>query len=118
MIAVDASFLIRALELRIDPVLALKGSGFRTAVIPSPVLSELKALAGRRGKHGALARAFFILMEKHPGFFIIEKTQGKGDEALLELNLPVATVDKALAERAKALGRRVVTIKNTRVEEV
>ncbi len=118
MIAVDGSFLIRALELRIDPVLALKEKGFPSAVIPSPVLSELKALAGRKGREGRYARVALSLLHHHPGFFTIAKTEGKGDEALLELNLPIATADMALAERARSLGRRVIAVRNTRIEEV
>jgi len=118
MIAVDGSFLIRALELRIDPIRALRGLGYTSAHIPSPVLSELKALAASRGRAGRAARAFFLLMERNPGFFVITKTSQRGDESLLELGLPIATADKGLAERAKALGRKVVGIKNTRVVEL
>lgn len=112
-IVFDASFLVWAVEKGV-PVLEfldIELGTQRVHFIPSPMVSELKYLAGKKSTAGSHARAALEFLRKI-GTIIVQTKEG-GDKAVLELakdlkeegnRVYVATSDISLAKKCQRAG--------------
>ncbi len=114
-IALDTNFLLLPFQLKIDIEEQLKEIlPEAEIVVPRSVISELTGLTYGKGK---VARQAKLALELAGRYRVVE-TQGRRDEALIELaekGYIVATNDKLLKEKIRKMGKAVIFLRQKKV---
>ena len=120
-VILDTNFWLIPYEHRVDIVSGLENLfEYKPFVIllPTPVLDELKMMAGEKGKNSIPAKSALALIEKLAEQGKVEhvKDKGKADVIIITLALQrgawIATNDKALRFRLKDRGIKTVILKD------
>ncbi|MBU5537094.1 MAG: PIN domain-containing protein [Candidatus Aenigmatarchaeota archaeon] len=112
-VLLDTNFLIDVIKFRVnlDEITDLIGAN--ELVIPSSVEKELKKISGETSQVGGYAKAALNLMKEYN--IKILKSTGRTDDIMLQLSNEktlVATNDRELRKRLKALGRKTIYLKS------
>ncbi|MBR9680538.1 MAG: hypothetical protein GOU98_01785 [Candidatus Altiarchaeota archaeon] len=113
VIVFDTSFLINAIKAKVDPLHEIKMRiGLYEAIIPTAVMDELNRLK----KSNINANVVLELLKKRP--HIIVPSGEVADDAVVhiaaERKAKVASTDKDVRRRAKALELDLVTLRDGR----
>ncbi|MFH0927315.1 MAG: hypothetical protein V1822_01925 [Candidatus Micrarchaeota archaeon] len=121
-IILDTNFWLMPYEYRVDLLGGLENmveySPF-AILVPTPVLNELKMMAGEKGKRAVAAKSAIALMKsliEKKKAKMVEGENGKADGAIITLALQtgawVATNDRLLRFRLKEKGIKTVILKD------
>jgi rRNA-processing protein FCF1 len=110
----DTSFLVAAMEGKMDLMDELRKFGRPKLFVLDLVLSELSMLAERRGKNGIGARLSLDFLKREYAE-VIKAKSGNTDLKIIEYSMDrdmmVCTIDKNLKDRLLAGGMSVITIR-------
>jgi rRNA-processing protein FCF1 len=114
----DTSFLVSAMENKIDIVAELRKFGRPSLYVLDLVVKELENLSGGKGEDAASARLALSFLGKRGQVSVIRASKGNTDRKIIEYslnrNMAVCTLDRELKESLARGGIEVITIRQGR----
>ena len=116
-VLLDTSFMVAAMENKIDPMMELRKFGVPELFIPDLVVDELKKLTEGKGKDAGNANVALTFLGRKL-VNVIRVGEGNTDKKLLEVaekrNMSVCTIDRKLKDALLGRGIEVITIRQRR----